>query len=322
MKQKILKMIFRLSVVAIMSISYLPIIANDGAAEVALGGIILKKEARISMEKERLTIALNKVTVEYEFLNDTDKDITTLVAFPIPDCSLWVGDGYKRINDFKLWINNIPTQYHTENRAILNEIDYTKLLVQMGIPADSFEDNQLFNKLPADNKKLLIEKGLLKSDKDDVYAAWLLRRTYYWEQKFPAGQIVSIRHEYTPAIGLTTMGLESTIKEDQDIFKSGCLPQNIVKKLDSRPKNVISNFRSAWVKYILKTANTWKTPIKDFELLVEISPQPEVFASKQIPQFASFCWNGTVEKLGGNRLRARVKNFVPKTDLTVYYFFY
>jgi hypothetical protein len=36
------------------------------------------------MEKERLTIGESKVTVEYEFLNDTDKNITTEVAFPIP----------------------------------------------------------------------------------------------------------------------------------------------------------------------------------------------------------------------------------------------
>jgi hypothetical protein len=40
--------------------------ANDGAASVAAGGIQLRKEARISMERERLSISVRKVIVEYE----------------------------------------------------------------------------------------------------------------------------------------------------------------------------------------------------------------------------------------------------------------
>ena len=59
-------------------------LGNDSAASSGAGGIQLRHEANISMEKERLTISESNVTVEYEFLNDTDKDITTEVAFPIP----------------------------------------------------------------------------------------------------------------------------------------------------------------------------------------------------------------------------------------------
>ncbi len=36
------------------------------------------------MERERLTISLTRVTVEFEFLNNTDRDITVEVAFPVP----------------------------------------------------------------------------------------------------------------------------------------------------------------------------------------------------------------------------------------------
>jgi len=60
------------------------VLGNDSAASRAIGGIQLRREANISMEKERLTISEAKVTVEYEFLNQTDKNITTEVAFPIP----------------------------------------------------------------------------------------------------------------------------------------------------------------------------------------------------------------------------------------------
>jgi hypothetical protein len=50
----------------------MPALGNDSAASVAVGGIQLKREARISMEKERLTISSERVTVEYEFLNMFD----------------------------------------------------------------------------------------------------------------------------------------------------------------------------------------------------------------------------------------------------------
>jgi hypothetical protein len=62
-----------------------PVFADAGAYASAMGGIRFRKESRISMEKERLTISKSRVTVEYEFLNNTDKDITIGLAFPIPD---------------------------------------------------------------------------------------------------------------------------------------------------------------------------------------------------------------------------------------------
>ncbi len=65
-----------------------------------------------------------------------------------------------------------------------------------------------------------------------------------------------------------------------------------------------------WVKYILTTANTWKTPIPDFELVVE---RPE-------DQFVSFCWDGKVEKVSKTKLRASARDFVPTHELLVYFF--
>jgi len=59
------------------------VMANDSEAGKAAGGIRLLKDARISIQKEKLTISQKKVTVEYEFLNETDKDISAIVAFPV-----------------------------------------------------------------------------------------------------------------------------------------------------------------------------------------------------------------------------------------------
>jgi hypothetical protein len=91
-------------------------LGNDGAASTGVGGIQLRREANISMEKERLTISESKVTVEYEFLNDTDKDITTEVAFPIPPYDNSPDDpvNVPGFNDFRLWADGKELKYSTD----------------------------------------------------------------------------------------------------------------------------------------------------------------------------------------------------------------
>ena len=60
--------------------------ADDGAASIAAGGVILmKREPRIVMAKEVLAISPDRILVDYDFRNDSDEDITTEVAFPIPE---------------------------------------------------------------------------------------------------------------------------------------------------------------------------------------------------------------------------------------------
>ena len=68
------------------------------------------------MDKERLTISETKVTVEYEFLNETDQDITTEVAFPVPPYDLdWVSASFpKSVQDFRLWVEGKESKYQTE----------------------------------------------------------------------------------------------------------------------------------------------------------------------------------------------------------------
>jgi hypothetical protein len=99
-------------------------LGNDGAASTGVGGIQLRREANISMKQERLTISESKVTVEYEFLNDTDKDITTEVAFPIPPYDNKSDDpgGIPSFNDFHLWVDGKELKYSTAECAACGPI--------------------------------------------------------------------------------------------------------------------------------------------------------------------------------------------------------
>src|SRR6185369_16156379 len=62
-----------------------PARANDSSAAMAAGGLELIKNEQVRMVSEVLRIAPRLVEVNYVFENTGTTDITTLVAFPLPD---------------------------------------------------------------------------------------------------------------------------------------------------------------------------------------------------------------------------------------------
>jgi hypothetical protein len=183
--------------------------ANDSAASVAAGGVRLTRQAQISMEKERLTISLKKVTVEYEFLNESDQDITTEVAFPVPpfELDLESAGGMRTFNDFHLWVDGRELKYETETKAMLNGKDYSGALHRLGIDIDSFghaddAENGFvapdIQKLAPESREVLRRAGLIDGDGRGL---WKVQNTYHWTQKFPAHTVLHVRHEYEPGYG-------------------------------------------------------------------------------------------------------------------------
>ena len=68
-------------------------LANDTMAELKTGGLVFVRADVVSMEKEQLFISPSLVKVNYVFKNNSEKDVSGLVAFPMPDIqSLDVGD--------------------------------------------------------------------------------------------------------------------------------------------------------------------------------------------------------------------------------------
>src|SRR5512142_3146984 len=62
--------------------------ANDSAAVIGAGGLELTKSDSIVMESEDLYLSLPEVRVSYVFRNTSDRDVETVVAFPLPDARL------------------------------------------------------------------------------------------------------------------------------------------------------------------------------------------------------------------------------------------
>lgn len=58
--------------------------ANDSTASLDAGGFKLTFNPNISMETDDLFLSRDEVRVIYRFRNESDHDIATLVAFPLP----------------------------------------------------------------------------------------------------------------------------------------------------------------------------------------------------------------------------------------------
>ncbi len=71
-----------------------------------------------------------------------------------------------------------------------------------------------------------------------------------------------------------------------------------------------------WVDYVLTTANTWKKPIKRFELVVE-RPKPDASGKYY---YVSFCWDGKILQPDPDHFAAQESNFVPTRELSVAFF--
>lgn len=307
----------------------IPVGADDTAVSVAAGGIQLRKEARISMEKERLFISEDKVIVDFDFLNETDKDITTDVAFPVPPYTFsFETPPGSDFASFKCWVDGKQISYDTEAHAILNGTDYSDLLRSMGVDPATFgeydwkkgppDGSPQISRLSPSARARIIQLGLI--DKDEL-PNWIVRKMYYWRQTFPAHKLVHIRHEYTPVIGHEPVQLRNFHRE----FPHACIDPNTeaalradVPFIDKQQGPYVYHgdwFGATWVNYILTTANTWKTPISDFELIVE-KPQP----INHHNWHTSFCWEGPVQRLDSRRFVARKSNFIPTKELAVYFF--
>jgi hypothetical protein len=326
----------KLSLFLLLMCISLPALADDSSASIGAGGlVVLKNEKRIAMAKEVLTIGLNKVKVDYEFRNDTDDSVTTMVAFPIPAYT-WSADPKATpeqagFDDFKLTIEGKPTKFTIEIRAKAKGKDVTALLKADGIDIASFghdEDSSgptfaEFDKLSAAQKAVLVKAGIVDSNigekdagtKDDpIYSHphWSVEKKYYWTQTFPPHSTVHISHEYTPVLG-------GNFVEKADFV--AVAPNAPPEKLEAGTYRAftVPELRSVCLseplrKHMVETAHD---PNNDFRRI----ERPPV-KTKDDFYAISFCWPGPVTKVSANEFKATATDLIPKSELRIGYFTY
>uniref|UniRef100_UPI00102C48FC DUF4424 family protein n=1 Tax=Candidatus Magnetaquicoccus inordinatus TaxID=2496818 RepID=UPI00102C48FC len=312
--------------------------ANDGVAGVAIGGIMMPgKSDKIKMRKEVLEISVNKIKVEYEFVNLTEEPVTLSVMFPLPEYSAagvmersYAGepDGFHVLIDGKNqpFVTDIQAFDCGEDIAIRVQqqtcTNITSRLKKLGLSdrqiahfpknytAFRFSDREEPEALSGEQKKELLASGLLEEDGLFSHAKWWVKVVYLWQVTFPVGRSLSVAHAYRPFSPSGSSAYLHAYKEE-DLRTGFCADDRFVgqwKKLQAETADDLTDART-WmpaIDYILTTANSWATPIENFTLIIRKTTPSEL---------VSLCFPGTVTKVDAKTLMINLHNFQPQQDL-------
>ena len=304
-------------------------LADDSTAALKAGGLEFTRAPEIRMAAEDLRISPKTVRIRYEFANDSDKEIDSVVAFPLPDIDtqeFYVSPIGQTTKDpvnfvgFHAIADSKPIAVQVEQRAIYQGKDVTGLLKSVGVPVNVIinENWHKLDGLAADKKKMLERAGIAESDApDQEHPKWTVRTKFYWTQRFPAHKTVVIEHSYQPVTGqafFTQTDADAKPGSDDDYWKKKyCMDAGTLARLKTMIAAAVKRhdenggaLEAYSTDFILKTANNWKGGIGKFHLVID----------KLKPDNAlSLCWSGDLKKTGATTFEFNAASFHPAQDL-------
>jgi hypothetical protein len=309
-------------------------LANDSSAELTTGGLVLAKSADIEMRSEDLSISAKEIVVRYRFFNRAAQDVTTTVAFPMPDI-VWDGPDTNiavpapdspNFLDFRTTIDGQPVVAGNEQKAFAKGVDITARLAALGVPLAPQSDKtwKALDALDSVDKDGLVKAEIAIPDDYDAGKGWehhlapnwTLKSSFFWTQTFPAGRELTVEHRYRPSVG-ETVGTEvgSPTIDPQEAKRYAtlyCVDKDFIagarkaQKPDARGFFTTPFFERR-IAYVLTTGANWAGPIGDFRLTVD---------KGDADSLVSFCADG-VKKVGPTTFEVRHANFTPARDLDV-----
>ena len=302
--------------------------ANDTEAEIGIGGLVLRKNRVVEMRSEDLYVSAKEIRVRYRFFNNSSRDVTMIVAFPLPDVAPLPSEGSEQSGltelEFSTRIDSVPVRTQREQKAIVNGVDRTDVLNQHGIPLDPNQSQGALDNLPPKSLEELIRVGLAaisqhyvqgRPMKPHLNPLWTLNTTYYWEQAFPAKKEIMIEHRYRPSVGGYSAEIGSknwsNMRPRDSLFLEYQLKYCIDREFMQSAKRIERQYNQTWgeqwISYILTTGGNWAGAIGEFRLVVD----------KGDPlNLVSFCADG-VRKISATQFEVRKRDFVPSKDLDV-----
>lgn len=321
---------------------------NDSTARIGTTGIELTKTEAIEMRRELLTISQREIKVEYDFYNQRDNPIKTLVAFPMPRYSYDLGVSQYHINNgpiknFIVFSDGHLQETQPHYKAFLNGRDISEELNAAGLTREQIYitfadcskwDDGLQCNISDEKKELLVKIGALTYaggetfPPPDIFApTWDVEQTLVWTQEFKPKKITTVVHTYTPLIGgiynypIYDFTLDenyviqaATISKDNseacidDAFKRAYKSKLNLLK-QAGAKNVMVMLED--VEYVLGTGKNWAGPIQDFTLRIK---------KENKDQLVSLCFPGKPTRVDPLTLEFKHKNFVPQDKLVVYFY--
>lgn len=302
--------------------------ANDTSATLGAGGLVFIQTEAVRLLSEDLYLSMDEVRVRYEFRNEGDADTNTLVAFPLPDItgspdfmvSIPIEDP-ENIFGFSTLFNGDPVEAQLHQYAFAQNIEYTDLLLGMGVPLTPFGEATVaaIAALGEEQKAELFHNGLIVPMEFDAgqgwqteyYPVWTLRSTYAWEAEFPAGETVTVEHSYRPSVGGTVaVTFLAEPFEDYDLAgdyeKKYCTDQSFInavrRTLPDPDEPYGAPFTESWLSYIWSTGANWAGPVGRFHLTIDKGDPANL---------VSFCWDGEVTKTSPTTFEMEAEDWYP-----------
>jgi hypothetical protein len=304
--------------------------ANDSTAELRAGGLHLIRSDVIDMVSEDLFLSTREVRVKYVYRNTSSADVTTRVAFPLPDIGWEFGEApvdlpnrsSPNFVDFRTSVDGKDVPLDIEMRAVLESgIDVTDRVKAAGLPflVTNFEAwDAAQTSFPLALAKQLRDEGVIWLDLDPdtgaisyLRPAWTLKTTFHRMQTFPAGRDVVVEHVYKPVVGgsvgasyiYADEGERAAIKADY------CIDDAFDAALDRMKRSTGDDqmITERTLGYVLTTGANWAKPIGTFRLTIE-KDSPE--------QLLTVCADG-IKKTGPTSFELLRKDFSPEQDIAM-----
>lgn len=291
--------------------------ANDSTAILSSGALQLTTSPSIRLEREDLYLGTREVRVSYRFRNTAQKDIATLVAFPLPEITVGgdtqydVGNaGPANFIGFSVTVNGQPVTPQLELRATRFGIDRTGLLARHGIPVLPFGAgfHQSLERISGAARADLERAGLV--DWHSAFGAnneplptphWTAHASYYWTQTFPAGAVTEVTHRYRPVTGVSFFYKDMV--NDKALQRTYCMDKGFRKAALQRFGGGNAAVRE--LHYVLRTGANWLGTIGEFRLTIDKGKPGNL---------VSLCIDG-IRKTGPTTFAVTRKDFIPEQDL-------
>jgi hypothetical protein len=306
-----------------------PAVANDSTAALGTGGLVFVTTSDIRMRSEDLYISLDEVRVRYEFENVSDRDVRTLVAFPMPDLKGSI-DFMDSVPDedpenflaFETSVDGKTVETKVEQRVSALGVDQTQKLRALNVPLapQLAETRAALDRLPQPEWDILIGLGLVAPEEYDagqgmerhLAPMWMLSTTFYWEQTFAAGKTTIVEHRYKPSVGQTagvSFGYEGARHEEwfKQYRQRYCIDDDFLAAFDRGEEKAPGTYFESRIEYILQTAANWAGTIENFRLTIDKGDPKNL---------VSFCGED-VKKTGATTFEMAKTDFYPDRDLSI-----
>lgn len=317
---------------AVLALSPAPAFANDSVAELGTGGLILSRSDAVAMQSEDLFISPEKVTVDYVFHNNTDRDVEAIVAFPMPEISgnpeeipAIPENQSDNFLGFEVTIDGAAVKPQLEQKVFALGIDISAELKAQNVPFYPFGDaaKAALAKLPQAVVDDWVNRGIIIEDTGSdgtetikVYTPfWQLRSTYWWRSTFPANKDVHVSHHYRPSVGGTSsvsFFYDGKFQGQYAAYKARyCMDgtfENAVRKAAKDDPDGYPKYVENRIAYILTTGGNWATgTIGKFKLTID-KGNPKALVS--------FCGDN-VQKTGPTTFEMTADDFYPERDIDI-----